>query len=128
MHDSGRLVNPMLAEGQVVGGGAQGLGIALLEEVAYDPDSGRPRAATSPADYQLPTARDVPPVVVEHRCTPSEVIPGGYRGVGEGGILPPPATVAAAVAAAVPEIAAELTATPLTPMRIWAAWDAAQRR
>lgn len=128
VHDSGRLVNPMLAEGQVVGGVAQGLGIALLEEVAYDPDSGRPRAATSPADYQLPTARDVPPVVVEHRCTPSEVIPGGYRGVGEGGILPPPATVAAAVAAAVPEIAAELTATPLTPMRIWAAWDAAQRR
>jgi aerobic carbon-monoxide dehydrogenase large subunit len=120
VNDSGVLVNPMIADGQIAGGIVQGLGIALLEEIRYDPDTGQP-LTTGYADYALPTMADVPPLAIEHMCTPSEVIPGGFKGLGEGGILPGPATIGNAVAAAVPEIAGALTETPLTPFRIWSA-------
>jgi carbon-monoxide dehydrogenase large subunit len=122
--DSGVLVNPMIADGQIAGGFAQGVGIALLEEFRYDPDTGQP-LTTGYADYALPTVADVPPLAIEHMCTPSQVIPGGFKGLGESGIIPPPATIGNAVAAALPEIAGALTATPLTPARIWAALNEA---
>ncbi|MFI9388797.1 xanthine dehydrogenase family protein molybdopterin-binding subunit [Kutzneria sp. NPDC052558] len=118
--DSGVLVNPLVADGQIVGGIAQGLGIALLEEVVYDPATCRPLTA-SYQDYVLPTAADVPRVALEHRCTPSEVIPGGFKGLGEGGTIPTPVTIANAVAAAVPAIAEQLVTSPLSPHRIWSA-------
>jgi aerobic carbon-monoxide dehydrogenase large subunit len=120
VNDSGVLVNPMIADGQIAGGIAQGVGIALLEEFRYDPDTGQP-LTTGYADYALPTVADIPPFVIEHMYTASEVNPGGFKGLGESGIIPPPATIGNAVAAAVPEIAGALTATPLTPARIWAA-------
>jgi carbon-monoxide dehydrogenase large subunit len=69
----------------------------------------------------LPTAADVPPVTVQHLCTPSTVIPGGFKGLGEGGAIPPPATIASAVAAA-------MTVTPMTPARVWAALREADTR
>jgi carbon-monoxide dehydrogenase large subunit len=125
VNDSGVLVNPAIADGQIRGGVAQGVGIALLEEIVHDPATGQP-LTTSLADYALPTARDVPDIGIEHRCTPSEVIPGGFKGLGEGGTIPPPATIGNAVAAAVPEIAGALTATPLTARRVWAALRAAE--
>ena len=125
VNDSGVLVNPMIADGQVVGGIAQGIGIALLEEIVYDPATGTP-LTTSYQDYVLPTAKDVPPVTIEHRCTPSEVIPGGFKGLGESGVIPAPATIAGAVAAAVPKIGRYLTETPLSPERIWTALAAAK--
>jgi carbon-monoxide dehydrogenase large subunit len=122
VHDSGVLVNPGLAEGQIAGGVAQGLGLALLEEAGHDPVDGRP-LATGYQDYLLPTVADVPPVGMEHLCTPSTVVPGGFKGLGEGGAIPPAATVAAAVAAAVPAIARTLTRTPMTPEAVWAALE-----
>jgi aerobic carbon-monoxide dehydrogenase large subunit len=125
VNDSGVLVNPLIAAGQITGGVAQGLGVALLEEAVYDPVTGTP-LTTGYADYVLPTIGDVPPVTIEDRVTPSSVIPGGFKGLGEGGAIPPPATVANAVADAVPAIAELLTATPLSPARVWAALETAK--
>ena len=122
VNDSGVLVNPMIAEGQIVGGVVQGLGIALLEEALYDPASGQPRNLTY-LDYAVPLADDVPDVKVEHMSTPSPLIPGGFKGLGEGGIMPPAATVGNALANAVPEIAQQVVATPLTPGRVWTLLD-----
>ncbi|WP_159029917.1 xanthine dehydrogenase family protein molybdopterin-binding subunit [Streptomyces marincola] len=124
VHDSGVLVNPLIAHGQIVGGIAQGLGQALTEESAADAE-GRP-LTRSFREYTLPAAQDVPDdLVVEHTSTPSDAIPGGFKGLGEGGTILPPAAVACAVAAAVPEIAHTLTSLPLTPARVRAALRAA---
>jgi carbon-monoxide dehydrogenase large subunit len=122
VNDSGVLVNPMLADGQLAGGIVQGLGMALLEEVRHD--DGRPLSTTL-HDYLLPSPSDVPDLVIEHRCTPSEVVPGGFKGLGEGGIIPTAAAVGNALAAAVPEIAAGLVATPLAPATLWPMLDKA---
>jgi carbon-monoxide dehydrogenase large subunit len=124
VNDSGVLVNPLLADGQIIGGIVQGLGIALLEESRYDADTGQPLSTTW-GDYLLPVSADVPRIQVEHMCTPSDIIPGGFKGLGEGGIIATPAAIANAVAAAVPDIAAKLTSTPLSPERIWTALNAA---
>jgi carbon-monoxide dehydrogenase large subunit len=118
VNDSGVLVNPRIADGQIVGGIVQGLGIALHEQALVDGATGQPLTGTF-VDYHLPQSGDAPDVLVEHRSTPSAHNPGGFKGLGEGGTMLPPATVANAVADAVPEIAAGLTATPLTPERIW---------
>ncbi|NGO72421.1 xanthine dehydrogenase family protein molybdopterin-binding subunit [Streptomyces boncukensis] len=115
VHDSGVLVNPLIAEGQTVG---EGLGMALLEEADCDPATAQP-LRRGLADYPLPAPADVPPVEVAHTRTPSPHNEGGFKGLGEGGILPVAAVVAGAVADAVPEIAAGLNRTPLTPYRIW---------
>lgn len=123
VHDSGVIVNPGIADGQITGGIAQGIGLALTEEAAHDAD-GRPLAATW-YDYLLPTSRDIPRVEVEHRCTPSATMPGGFKGLGEGGAIPPAATIAGAIADAVPQIAESLTTTPITPERVWLALDRA---
>ncbi|MFI1966252.1 xanthine dehydrogenase family protein molybdopterin-binding subunit [Streptomyces pathocidini] len=124
VHDSGVLVNPLIAHGQIAGGIVQGLGQALTEEARAD-------AAADPLtrsfrEYTVPAAQDVPEdLVIEHACTPSAAIPGGFKGLGEGGTILPPAAVACAVAAAVPEIAHTLTSLPLTPPRVRAALRAA---
>ncbi|MFE7608312.1 xanthine dehydrogenase family protein molybdopterin-binding subunit [Streptomyces celluloflavus] len=124
VHDSGVLVNPLIAHGQIAGGIAQGLGQALTEEARVD-GAGLP-VTRSFREYTLPAAQDIPEdLVVEHLCTPSTVIPGGFKGLGEGGAILPPAAVACAVAAAVPEIAHTLTSLPLTPSRVRAALRAA---
>lgn len=122
VNDSGVLVNPMLADGQLAGGIVQGLGMALLEEVRHD--AGQPLSTTF-HDYLLPSPSTVPDLVIEHRCTPSEVVPGGFKGLGEGGIIPAAAAVGNALAAAVPEIAAGVVATPLTPATLWPMLDKA---
>ncbi|SEG91950.1 carbon-monoxide dehydrogenase large subunit [Thermomonospora echinospora] len=117
VHDAGTVVNPMIADGQVIGGVAHGMGIALHEEMRYDP-SGQP-ITTSYLDYVMPTAEDVPDMDVAHMCTPAPHIPGGMKGLGEGGTILSPVTVGNAVAAAVPEIAERLVETPLSPSRMW---------
>ncbi|MFF4407437.1 xanthine dehydrogenase family protein molybdopterin-binding subunit [Streptomyces sp. NPDC001404] len=124
VHDSGVLVNPLIAHGQIVGGITQGLGQALTEEARVDAE-GTP-VTRSFREYTIPAAQDVPQdLVVEHTCTPSTAIPGGFKGLGEGGTILPPAAVACALAAAVPEIAHTLTSLPLTPPRVRAALRAA---
>ncbi|GAB1513408.1 xanthine dehydrogenase family protein molybdopterin-binding subunit [Actinophytocola sp. KF-1] len=109
VNDSGVLVNPAIVDGQIRGGVVQGIGMALHEQVGYAPD-GRPVAG-----YHLPTAREAPNIGVVHRQTPSPVTPGGTKGAGESGTISAPAAVGNAIAAALPEIADRVTATPLTP-------------
>ncbi|MEN3121305.1 xanthine dehydrogenase family protein molybdopterin-binding subunit [Janibacter sp. LM] len=120
-HDAGVLVNPMIVDGQMIGGAVQGIGAALLEEATYSPE-GQPTATTY-LDYALPMSEDVPDVVVDHLVTPSPITPGGFKGVGEGGTIPASAAVANAVAAAVPEIAEHVTTIPLVPGRVWGLLD-----
>lgn len=117
VHDCGVIVNPMIVEGQIHGGVAQGLGGALLEEVVYDAD-GQPLTTTY-MDYLLPTSREVPDMIVEHLEIPSPFIPGGMKGMGEGGAIAPAAAVGNALADAIPEIAHLVTETPLSPSRVW---------
>jgi carbon-monoxide dehydrogenase large subunit len=113
VNDSGNLVNPAIVDGQLRGGVVQGIGMALYEQVVHSPD-GQPSAA-----YGLPTAVEAPDIDVVHQRTPSPVTPGGTKGVGESGTISSPAAVANAIAAALPEIADRITATPLTPHVLW---------
>ena len=98
-HDSGRLINPTIVEGQLHGAVALGLGSALLEEIRYDA-SGQPLGASF-MDYALPRADDIPALTIDHLETPSPLNPLGLKGVGESGTLPVPAVVASAVEDAV---------------------------
>lgn len=116
VHDAGVIVNPMIADGQVQGGFAQGLGMALFESVRYV--NGQP-TQSSFMDYLVPTSSCVPDVTMGHLETPSPVTPGGMKGLGEGGLIPVPATIANAVANAVPAIAPKLVTTPLAADTLW---------
>jgi carbon-monoxide dehydrogenase large subunit len=111
-HDSGRLINPMIVEGQIHGAVALGIGSVLLEEIRYDA-AGQPLAA-SYMDYALPRSDDVPPMTVEHLETPSPLNPLGLKGVGESGTLPVAAVVAAAVEDALAAHGVRIERTPLT--------------
>jgi aerobic carbon-monoxide dehydrogenase large subunit len=113
--DCGRVINPLLAEGQVVGAIAQGVGECLHEYVGYD-EYGQP-IAVNLYDYHLPTAQAVPAVTSALRETPSPLNPLGAKGVGEGGSIGTPAAIANAVAAAL-GFHVEL---PYTPARVWTA-------
>jgi aerobic carbon-monoxide dehydrogenase large subunit len=126
VHDAGVLINPTLAEGQVVGGVCQGLGGALLEEMVYDANA--QLLTGSLADYLLPTAADVPPVAVLHRQTPSPANVLGVKGLGEGGAIAPPVVIANAVCDALRPAGFELFATPLRPHALVAAMMAMEAR
>ncbi|UOY02239.1 xanthine dehydrogenase family protein molybdopterin-binding subunit [Blastococcus sp. PRF04-17] len=116
-HDSGTVINPMIVDGQVMGGVAQGIGIALYEKMTYG--EGAQPTTTSFLDYLVPLSADVPDMGIGHTEHPAPHIPGGMKGAGEGGTIPAPAAVANAVAAAVPEIAGQVLETPLSPGRMW---------
>jgi carbon-monoxide dehydrogenase large subunit len=113
IHDAGVLINPVLAEGQIVGGVCQGLGGALLEEMLYDRDA--QLLVASLADYLIPTASDVPPIEVVHTEIPSPSNPLGVKGLGEGGAIAPPVVIANAVCDALRPVKFELFSTPLRP-------------
>ncbi|OLF06058.1 hypothetical protein BLA60_33485 [Actinophytocola xinjiangensis] len=121
-HDCGTVINPMLVDGQVLGGFAHGIGNALYEEPHYDA-AGQPQT-TSYLDYALPSAVEVPPVELVHLYTPSPLNPLGVKGAGEGGTIPVPATVANAVEDALRPFGARITSLPLTPAKIVAALTA----
>jgi aerobic carbon-monoxide dehydrogenase large subunit len=120
-HDCGIVVNPMLVEGQVMGGTAQGLGGILREAIAYD-DAGQ-LLSGSLMDYALPVASDIPALTVIHQESPSPLNPLGVKGVGEGGAVAPPAAIANAVSDALGGV--ELNATPVRPQDLVAAMRAA---
>ena len=113
VHDAGVLINPKLAEGQVLGGVCQGLGGALLEEMVYDSDA--QLLTGSLADYLIPTAVDMPTIEIIHRETPSPLNALGVKGLGEGGAIAPPVVIANAVCDALRPVGFEVFATPLRP-------------
>lgn len=119
VEDGGVLVNPMVVDGQILGGTAQGIGTALYEEMAFDAN-GQPLASTF-SDYLLPGACEVPDIRIEHMETPSPYTRFGVKGVGEGGAIAPPAAIGNAVNDALRFVGAEINETPMTPMRILAA-------
>ncbi|WP_327587221.1 xanthine dehydrogenase family protein molybdopterin-binding subunit [Nonomuraea sp. NBC_00507] len=120
VNDAGVLVNPAVVEGQIHGGVAQGIGEALTEEIVYT-ENGQPIV-----DYLLPTTREIPDIQVVMLETPSPITPGGMKGVGEAGTIGPPAAIANAVAAALPEIADKITDVPLTPSGLWSLLEVSQ--
>jgi carbon-monoxide dehydrogenase large subunit len=115
-HDCGVVINPMLVEGQIVGGSVQGLGGALFEEFTYDNEG--QLLAGSLMDYALPRASDSPSMELFHHESRSLLNPLGVKGVGEGGAVAPPATIANAVCDALSPFGAEFNATPLKPEHI----------
>ena len=117
--DCGRMVNPMLVEGQIRGGVVQGIGTALHEEIPYD-TQGQPLAATF-LDYHMPGAQELPPIRIGHLHTPATATEYGMKGMGEGGAVAPPAAIANAVRDALAPLGVEINETPLTPQRIRAA-------
>jgi carbon-monoxide dehydrogenase large subunit len=124
--DCGRLVNPLIVDGQVHGGVAQGIGAALYEEVIYD-DQGQINTA-SLVDYLVPTACEIPPMKVVHLETQSPTTLGGFRGMGEGGTIGSPAAIANAVSDALSLLGIEINELPLTPERLFRLIEAAQMR
>src|SRR5262249_7808750 len=111
--DCGRMINPAIVEGQVMGGVAQGIATALYEQLVYSPEG--QLLSGSFMDYVLPTAPDVPAIVIRHLETPSNNHELGTKGTGEGGTIGATACVANAVANA---LAAGVTRLPLTPDRL----------
>ena len=114
--DGGVLVNPMIVDGQIIGGVAQGIGTALYEEMEFD-ENGQPLASTL-ADYMLPGATEVPVLRIDHMSTPSPYTTFGQKGIGEGGAIGPPAAIANAANDALRPFGAEVTALPITPRRV----------
>jgi len=113
VEDCGPVINPMIVEGQIHGAVAQGIGEALLESVVYDGD-GQLLTATL-MDYALPKADDLPSIEISHLETPSPLTPGGVKGMGEGGTIGAPATIANAVADAVRHLGVRITTLPIRP-------------
>jgi carbon-monoxide dehydrogenase large subunit len=116
LHDCGRMLNPMIVRGQIVGALVQGIGGSLLEDILYDAD-GNPQVTTM-QDYILPRMHDVPPIEILHMETPSPLNPLGVKGAGEAGTLGPPAALAAAVEDALAPFGVRINSTPLSPHKI----------
>ena len=117
VHDCGRVINPMIVEGQVHGGVAMGIGNAFYEQLVFDDDGQLLNASFM--DYLLPTASDVPPIETSHMETPSPLNPLGVKGVGEAGAIPVGAAFAQAVEDALPDRGLEILEIPLSPNRLW---------
>ncbi|HTV28784.1 MAG TPA: xanthine dehydrogenase family protein molybdopterin-binding subunit [Xanthobacteraceae bacterium] len=114
--DCGTMINPMIVDGQVLGGIVQGIGTALYEEIPYD-KRGQPLVSNL-ADYMVPCAPEIPNVRIEHLVTPALTTEYGVKGLGEGGAIAPPAAIANAVADAFADIRANFNETPLSPRRV----------
>jgi carbon-monoxide dehydrogenase large subunit len=113
--DVGTMINPAVVEGQIIGGIAQGIGEALLEELVYD-DDGQPRTVTL-ADYLVPSALEIPRIELHHANTPSAAL-GGFKGCGEGSTAGAVAAVACAVADALSRRGGDIHDFPATPERV----------
>jgi carbon-monoxide dehydrogenase large subunit len=119
VHDCGRILHPMIVDGQLIGGIAHGIGNALFEWMRYD-DDGQPLTGTL-ADYLLVTATEMPPVELAHHESPTPLNPLGIKGVGECGVIPIAPAVISAVEDALSPFGARITRTPIMPSDIVAA-------
>jgi aerobic carbon-monoxide dehydrogenase large subunit len=125
VEDGGVLINPMVVDGQVMGGAAQGIGTALYEKMPFD-EAGQPMAATF-ADYLLPGAAEIPPIRMLHMETPSPLTRFGQKGIGESGAIGPPAAIANAVNDALARLGVSVSELPITPEHVLAALAGAKR-
>ena len=124
--DAGRIINPMIADGQVHGGIAQGIGNALLEEIVYDETGGILTANL--ADYMPPTAHEMPPIELHHIETRTTASITKAKGLGEGGTIGAPAAVINAINDALTPFGVAIDEMPATPQRIRAALRKAEKR
>ena len=124
-HDCGTIINPLIVDGQVQGAIAHGIGNALFEWMVYD-ENAQP-VSTTLAEYLLPTAPEVPDAVVAHLVSPSPLNPLGVKGAGEGGTIPAPAAIIAAIENALEPYGVHLTGCPVMPSRLVAAIEQARR-
>ncbi|MBS1879483.1 MAG: xanthine dehydrogenase family protein [Actinobacteria bacterium] len=115
--DCGPMVNPLIVRGQIEGGVAQGIGGALLEEMVYD-EAGQPMTSSF-MDYLMPTFHDVPDYEIDHLVSPSPHIRGGFKGMGESGVMAPAAVVANAIVDALAPFGIEVDELPITPNVLW---------
>ncbi|HEX2197295.1 MAG TPA: xanthine dehydrogenase family protein molybdopterin-binding subunit [Burkholderiales bacterium] len=123
VEDCGTVVNPLIVDGQIAGGIAQGIGTALYEEIPFN-EAGQPLATTL-GDYLLPGAPEIPAIRIGHMSTPTPHTEYGMKGMGEGGAISPPAAIANAIRDALLKIGAEVNETPMTPRRVRAAIEKA---
>ena len=118
VNDSGRIINPMIAQGQIMGGVVHGIGNALFELMAYDADA-QP-VTTTFAEYLMPGATEVPNVEVEFAQFPSPLNPLGVKGVGESGCVPAPGAIISAIENALSSFGVRIEEYPVTPARLFA--------
>jgi CO/xanthine dehydrogenase Mo-binding subunit len=116
------VVNPLLADGQIRGGVAQGIGGALYEELVYG--EGGELLTASLLDYPVPRALEIPKIDLDHLESPSPRNPLGVKGLGEGGAIPGPALLANAIEDALQPFGVVIDQAPITPMRLWSAISA----
>ena len=116
VHDSGRLINPTIVEGQITGGATHGLGSALFERMIYD-DQGQPQT-TNFGEYLLPSAPEVPHYDIVHMASPTPLNPLGVKGAGEGGTIPVTSAIASAVDDALAPFGVVVRELPIEPKRI----------
>jgi CO/xanthine dehydrogenase Mo-binding subunit len=114
VHDCGRVINPLVLQGQIEGGVAQGIGGAFYERLAYDSD-GQLRNASF-MEFLMPYATEIPPIEIDHIETPSPLNPLGVKGAGEAGVIPVGAVIASAVEDAIGVPVIEM---PLTPLKLF---------
>ena len=119
VEDCGKMINPMIVEGQIRGGIAQAIGAALLEELIYD-ENGQ-LLTTTFMDYLLPTSVDVPDIEIAHLQTPSALVPGGIKGMGESAMISAPAAIIGAVNDALASFGVAFETFPITPERVFRA-------
>ena len=119
MHDCGTILNPMIVDGQIHGGVAQGVAAALHEQIVYNDDG--QIITTTFMDYLIPSAVEVPNFRLGHMTTPSPIIPGGMKGTGEAGIIGPPAAIVAAIEDALGPAGPTFTSIPVSPQMIFEA-------
>jgi aerobic carbon-monoxide dehydrogenase large subunit len=125
VEDGGKLVNPMVVDGQILGGYAQGIGTALYEEMPFN-SAGQPLASTF-ADYLLPGPTEVPAPRIDHMETLAPYTEFGVKGIGEGGAIAPPAAITNAVNDALRPLGAEMFNSPITPRQVLEAIAGARR-
>jgi carbon-monoxide dehydrogenase large subunit len=125
--DLGRVINPMIVEGQIQGALAQGLGQALLEHVVYDAGSGQ-LVSGSFMDYAMPRAADMPPVAIAFHNVPARTNPLGVKGIGEAGCTGSPPAIMNAILDALRPLGVKSLDMPATPFRVWQAIEAARAK
>jgi carbon-monoxide dehydrogenase large subunit len=126
VNDSGRIINPMIVEGQLIGGVAHGIGNALFEWMGYD-EAAQP-VTTTFADYLLPSATEVPAIELKLAEFPSPLNPLGVKGVGESGCVPAAAAIVSAIENALAPFGVRISEYPVTPARLFALLASCRRQ